>query len=463
MGVNASLLMQDLRKYNGKRCMPSKKLVTFPESRLKTAGSIVTCFSAMPYVSGISVPSAEDKRWIVDTHFMPYDDTQLISSVGVFRFRQGMTPVNIQHMINGLLIQWNITDDLKFTPVRGTSSTSYPQISLHPNGKHIGYINSNVTIINPSSKHKLHRRMDIKHLNFRNMSISPNGFYIASIARSSYYFELVVSLVDPSSLVDRDPYSTMGYLGSSMSDIASVNLHRICPGFMGTRLYTEKAEVVWSPDSQYIAVTSSMGMLLIVKRSVNNDVTKIIPGILDYNCQKLANERTGDFDPRFGHQTFTFALRDDTICTYDLDTDDFTEVLTVECIETLESVTNLKYNVAGTVLAIGTSEMLIHIHDSDTFQLLYSLDGKSQGSMSVQRHPDNNEYPSLLRMSFSHTGNQLCTSNTDGIVRIWQLKPYINLQHMCRTAIQKHVRADRLVQLPLPPKLIFFILQWPLP
>ncbi len=55
----------------------------------------------------------------------------------------------------------------------------------------------------------------------------------------------------------------------------------------------------------------------------------------------------------------------------------------------------------------------------------------------------------------------MSVTTTDGWVRLWQLQPDLSLQHLARMCVLRHTAPRDLLSLPLPEKLILYLLQWP--
>ncbi len=122
----------------------------------------------------------------------------------------------------------------------------------------------------------------------------------------------------------------------------------------------------------------------------------------------------------------------------------------------------LRYSPRGRELVVAASDALIRLYQPDTCEMLYSLDGANCGAgISIVTSHSNRSLCSYLRMSFTLNGDKMAVTATDGFVRVWQLWPDLSLQHLTRMRILQHTRSRDLIRLPLPEKLILYLLQWP--
>ena len=112
----------------------------------------------------------------------------------------------------------------------------------------------------------------------------------------------------------------------------------------------------------------------------------------------------------------------------------------------------LKYSHSGHVLAVACSNGNILILDPDTANSLLSLNGAALPS-NVALCRVNGALARPLFMSFDTFGQHLAVSYTDGLVRVWQLQPGMNLQQLCKRVILQFVHLRDLDRLPLPSKI----------
>ena len=296
-------------------------------------------------------------------------------------------------------------------------------------------------LLDLDTHHMLSKDKDVRNNNFRHTDCSPNGLYVAVVAKCSRIVELHVLIIE-----------THMFLRQGM-----VELQHVCPGFYATRAHTDYFECKFSPDSRYIAVASSHGYLVVMSRSALKSYCNITPGVFDINDVKVANERSFDFDPRFFHRYLAFGSMNNEVFICDIEEERiFTQTKFEDLVGEIDT---LKYGPKKQGLAVATSTSVIYICDPDSLDILYTLNGAEQASASMTQI--NGHYPSIIRLSFSTAGDNLAVTSTDGLCRIWQLQPVINLQDLCRLAIMQHCTMKNMEHLPIPPKLLFFLLNWP--
>ena len=232
--------------------------------------------------------------------------------------------------------------------------------------------------------------------------------------------------------------------------------HTLCPDFYGNQLYTDEVECSFSPDSTNIAVGSSEGMLFITsRRDLSNTRALIIPGIFSPSETKLSSAKAFDFDPRFPNSRIAFGTLNGEIYLIDVSGDHDLKSGYVDCADR-GMIQCLRYVPRGRYIAVATSEACIDIYDPDTLSLKLVLDAANQDSVPMEI--DRNVYPRFLSMNFTTTGNHMASASTDGIVRVWQLPPDLTLQHLCRQLILTKVKVTEIRKLPIPPKMMLYLL-----
>lgn len=318
-----------------------------------------------------------------------------------------------------------------------------PNVHCHPSGRHITYAGVGcIQLMNLHNLASLVRSKDVRNNQFRNSDISPNGLFVATIAKCSFKVELGVELIDRAFFISQ----------------GVINCDKLCPGFNASRNYTDQLECKFSPDSAFVAACSSLGFLFVVKRIKLELYCCVVPGMFDKDETRTANERTFDFDPRFDHSMLALGSDDNKLVICDLEKG----VVDKQTVITMEgSIQCLKYSHSGDVLAIATSEATINLYDPDTLEVLYTLDGRAQGGSSRMEPDADCNLPEIIRMSYSSTGEQLAVSATDGNVRVWQLHARLSLQNLCRQVLLQNVSTSKLQTLPLPARLVKYLLQLP--
>ena len=441
-GVAVSFM--DLKKYEGRQVIPDKKLKKFPSQHRKKPGEAVICFNAVPsnFIYRIKRLLGEIS-WIIDCEFVPYDDDQVVVTMGAYQLRPGLQPIVLDHVTQGLLCQWHFKDTLKCSVIKGVHVNFYPKVVPHPNGVDIGYISPDkLTIMDLHTLYKTTKRNTrITQSNFRHMAFSPDGLLVAGILMRNYTFELIIFM--------KDTDLSICY-GSAM-------LNTFCPNLKVSRSYTEEVECKFSPDSKYIAICSSIGDLIVVKKKTVTLHCTICPDIVS---SPPTNARCFDFDPRYFHKFLTYASRDNVIHNCDIQATPCCVESEFE-VDTEGQIDCIKFHPNGESLAVATSEALVHMYGTESWDVLYQLDGRSISAPYEMKQSSEDHYPTIHRLSFSTAGEHLAVSASDGIVRVWQLHSKINLKHLCRLVIKQYISVRNLVELPLPPALIMYLLQWP--
>ena len=268
---------------------------------------------------------------------------------------------------------------------------------------------------------------------YKKCAISPNGFLAALVAKRSFVVELILVRLDPGWSVESK----------------YIDCHKMCPTFKGDISHTDVYDCKFSLDSSCIAVGSSFGDLFLVDAELNYLCT-ICPGIIDKALDRMSNERCFDFDSRFARRQLAVGSGANFVYVCDIESaiivgkKQVCDEGTIQC---------LKYSKRGHCLAVALSHGDIHILEPDDLSCLYTLSAASL-NRSMALCTVNGSLAKTISMSFSTAGEQLAVSYTDGFIRIWQLQPIINLQHMCRMTILQLVRLHEIYLLPLPKKII---------
>ena len=310
-----------------------------------------------------------------------------------------------------------------------------------------------MTLLDLTNLKSIIRDKDLTSCNFRHTAQAPNGRTMAFVNRlSKKFFELRIVSCD---------------LGS-FTDHGRASLHLLHKDFIGRGNFTDDVECKFSPDSVMIAVTSSFGILLVLKREYSkltlyNDPVPCLLRRNGISGASLSNARSADFDPRAKHGLLAVGCagpvvyicnidEDAIIGTIEISSEDYNIHVAIDC---------LRYSPRGCALVVATSDAQIRLYQPDLCELIYTLDGTNCGAGISMVRDINGCYPTYIRMSFTQMGDMMAVTTTDGFVRVWQLQPDISLQHLTRMTILQHARTCDLIRLPLPEKLILYLLQWP--
>ncbi|XP_064625098.1 uncharacterized protein LOC135486325 [Lineus longissimus] len=459
MGITTSLAK------NGRRYAADKVYTPMPIELRKPVGCPVASFKAMPPLKGkhFIMPTGETMTWIVDCQFVPYNDCTVATSVAAYLPRPGRMPTVANRFVNGLLCIWRLRRRMKCEIIKGSSTNAaVPRVHPHPNGEYICYIGpGNIILMDIQTLEKAVKNKDSQFASYKYLAVSPNGSYVAYISRSGVNYSLTVMIRD----------------GIYFMPVYENRLDHLCLSFVGTRQYTEHVECKWSPDSVHVAVGSTMGHLLVVRREGLDSICNVIPGMFElYSTSEqgptvLATPMGFDFDPRYKYSILVFVDKNNTLYMLNIEEK---EVIHQVVIDTVGSVNCIQYDNDGRVLAVATSEAVLELRCPDTLDIIYTIDmSATVPGGGVDPSPDmpiggaespmeqlNGNFPAVTRLSFSQFGDFIAVSSSDGYARIWQLKSDISLQNICRKTILGTVKANNIWRLPLPPRILMYLLQW---
>ena len=327
--------------------------------------------------------------------------------------------------------------------MRGTSTSSVPNLTCHPSGEGLAFAGKGcVEIRNIWTKGIMRKEKELRNNNYRSCHMSPNGTFLATIAKCSQTVELGVMMVT----------------SSRCTNVHMIECHKVCPGFKASPTYTDRLSCRFSPGSAHIAACSSLGFLFVVHRLNLEHYCNVIPGMFTTAEARLANERCFDFDPRFEHRQIAFGSDSRIIYLCDINEGDVIHSVDLPVFGDMQC---LRYSPSGRLLAVATSEAKILILCSDTLDAIHTLDATVQCDDAMMHTNSLGYYPEMISLSFSSCGQQLAVSSTDCYIRIWQLPPEMSLQYLCRHQLLQLVSTNAIKQLPLPNKLINFLLVWP--
>ncbi|XP_071799628.1 uncharacterized protein [Asterias amurensis] len=388
-------------------------------------------------------------RWWAHCEFLPYEDSKLLSCIALYDMGGQRLPPHLPPCTtNGIINVWNLGKENRGckTEIHRKSSLRQPHCQMTPDGDFVCYIESNGIIMrNINDVQRYYRREAFfRYGIYHFCSMSPDELFIATITRQRHCFQLYV-------------FSTQYFYSYKES-----NCHEIFPQFLSDKpgLAHEHIECRFSPDSQFIAVSSSFGQLFVARKCGLTLYRGVLPGVCG-DTASLANARMFDFDPRFGHEVMAVCCLDHVLKVCNLETEKHIWKLCLP--DSLGIPDSLKYNQDGSILAVAGSEAKIGLFHSRNGDPITTLDGADQCiHFSMKRQQASGCYPTVLRLSFTHNASHLAAASTDGFVRIWRLPQTLNLQSLCRLKILRHVPLNKVAKLPLPQKLRDYILCSPM-
>ena len=191
------------------------------------------------------------------------------------------------------------------TAIQRKTSLRQPHCQMLPDGKYVCYLESSGVIMrNISDTREYYRREAFfKYGIYRFCSMSPDELHISVIMQIKNVFHLYV-------------FSTLYFY--SYKEVSCTDVFPPFPS-QSNSYGNEHVECAFSPDSQYIAVSTSMGQLFVVKRQGLTLYRGVIPGIVSKELE-LVSPRSYDFDPRFKHEVLAFCTSDWVLHAFNLDT-----------------------------------------------------------------------------------------------------------------------------------------------
>jgi WD40 repeat protein len=312
-----------------------------------------------------------------------------------------------------------------------------PKLQMHPSGNYIGYISpESIKLETVEHKDVFNKYKDLRMCNYRFISFAPNGRLMAVLMSCSKQYELLVSMIDK---------------GFAFNDRV-VDLSKLLPGFRIFH-YNEHVECKWSPDSELIAVCSSINFMFILNKDLQlvlNIVADVLP---DEVFPSWAS--TFDFNPCSCHELLAVGTNDR--CVYFLNLESKVIVEQTDALSR-DAIDCLQYHPFGKYVVIATRNFSLFLLDPCDGTILRNFDMHSETPNLKQIMYS---VPNLIRLSFSTTGNQLATSASDGRIRVYQMPQYISLFDLCKWAIFSWVPSTKLNELPLPSQIVSKLLAYP--
>lgn len=209
----------------------------------------------------------------------------------------------------------------------------------------------------------------------------------------------------------------------------------------------------FSPDGQYIAVSTSKEQLCIL-RSKNLDVVTV----LRRRCR--GNMCWSVFNPTSRHEVLACCLQDGRVeIWHKLDIQSGAcELRYVREKERKVSFSrrlySCQYSPDGQMLAVGSSAANIIMLNSDSLELLFCLDGKSAPSPYAPRTHN----ATVHCIAFYKSQQYVAAGYSDGLARVWAMPMRFDLKHLCRVVILHNVPASQISSLPIPSCIKMYLL-----
>lgn len=202
----------------------------------------------------------------------------------------------------------------------------------------------------------------------------------------------------------------------------------------------------FSPDGQYIAVTTSQEQLCILK-SKNFDIVSV----LRKRCR--GNKCWCVFNPKWKCEVLACCLQDGRVEVWKkLDHPASCEVKYIcekeHKVSISQRLCSCRYSPDGLMLAIGTSDANIMVLNGDTLDTLFCLDCKLESIPDSFRPRFQNT--NVHCVAFSKSQQYVAAGYGDGLVRIWAMPVRFDLKHLCRVVILHNVPSSEICSLPIP-------------
>ena len=319
--------------------------------------------------------------------------------------------------------------------------SNFPKLHLHPSGEYIGFIGLGVVTVETVLHEPVYEKQrDFRNSNYKYFAFSPNGKYAAILLNASRRFELLLSR-----------------LSKGFPD-KSVDLLHVYKGFKGSDAYNEHLECKWSPDSSNIAVCTSIGFLVVLDtdlKSVVNVFEDILKSDTFPSCAGAF-----DYDPRSCHQVLAFGTNDRRLFIVNTES---RNVLYESDTLGPDPIDCVQYSPSGNLLGLSLRNWSLLFIETRNLEIVFKLNTTDCPAITATNISNGfSAFPSIMRLSFSSTEEQIATSSCDGFVRVWQLPSFcISLKGLCRQAILSFVPTSKLQNLSLPKRLLDEMLAMP--
>ncbi|XP_071953887.1 uncharacterized protein [Antedon mediterranea] len=438
-----------------KQTVPQSKWISFPKHKIlsKTGcalslegqdqGHVFYQFNVIP--PGVVTTGLDPAQiiWWTDCTFMPFDDSQIVTSLGGYFYRgsQGLTQLRKMRLQNyfripqGFMTLWRFNDPHFPDVINTKPSRALPHCSVSPGGTQVSFFTDTDIISSNIQQGSVIKAKEMFCSTFFFSAFSADSNFVAVLGRSRLHLNFAIVLV-----ILRASDMLVMYQKSVRELFSKFKLQK-------NSTNQDRLECKFSPDSQFVAVSTTGGQLFIVKRDLSNLECVLVDG----KNEKLTNERCYDFDPQYPHEVLAVCVNSDEVYVKNIDSG--SQIYCSKLPENVTKATCLKYNMEGDSFAVGCQDGVIVMISSSSGNILYLLDSKTQATAFAMTPCKLSMYPEIIRISFSHSDDVLAVSSTEGAVRLWQLPPKINLVHMCRLVILKHIPASTINCLPLPTRI----------
>lgn len=423
------------------RCYPSQTLTKFPRKKGKKQGELIEILQILPKYS-VENPTID--VWWTFCQFFPNNDNIIISTSTPFQILHGIQWKKVSSLPCGKVMQYNL-DNGKSGVIPQASCKGFPKLQINPDGRKLttldtSSIHEHLVVYNPGHP-IIHRARDSHFTQYRDYATSANGRYHAVVAKAT------------------SNVYTLSVYGSETVLVpdAVMKIPDLYPDIKPPPLpFTDRADVKWSPDSRLVAVGFSKGELIVVDWKKGQGVCSVFEEILS-DCD-LQSPSTYDFDPRSQHCVMAVAANDTVL--YIINTEK--KKMLCSSSDLGSCVDCLKYSYDSNCIVSALFNLKIKVLDADDLNLQLEID------LTVVC-PDFEDIllklgsiaPNTTCLSLSSTGEQAAIACWDRKIRVMQLLNVLNLQSLCKFAIQRFVHPSDIEKLPLPHLLKDYLYSFP--
>ncbi|GFN76945.1 WD repeat and socs box-containing protein 1-like [Plakobranchus ocellatus] len=365
--------------------------------------------------------------WWCDAQFLPFRDDHLFATTSCFMPRRDATWYPVPNAFNGRiqLIDVHGPDNIKCQVFSRTSSTVFPKVQPHPLGQLVAYCGTGDVVVMATDGDPVYSRSrDLTNAVHVYCAVGRNGVSLACLKRGMGVYFLETWSLHLQILPDK-----------------SIRCSQVCPNFIPLRGTSEFVACKFSPDSQFIAVSGSVGHLFVVRKPSLEKHCILWPGVLS---EGLSHAESFDFNPRFPHEWLAMGTRDNRLQLFNIDTQQFGEVAEVK-----DKVDCLRYSPDGLLLAVALRNFDISVLNAQDLNHFHFIPMSELCVGEVSRTQPG--YASVLNLSFTQDGSHLASSSCDGHLRIWRVPRLFSLQELCRNCILSHTAICRIQQLKMVP------------
>lgn len=276
----------------------------------------------------------------------------------------------------------------------------------------------------------IQRARDPSFTQYKDYATSPNGSFFAILAKNSVN-TFTLSVFGSSTILRADSVIKVNDL---YPDVTPRPL-----------LFTDQADVKWSPDSKHVAIGFSKGQLIVVDWRNSQGICNVFEDIIP-DCH-LHGPSGFDFDPRSKHCVMTVAASD--MALYRVNTED--KKILACCNDLGSFVDCFKYSYDSNYIVAALFSRKIKILDTEDLSALFEIDltvlcpdfediSQKLGSVA----------PNMTCLSLTSTGEQAAIACWDRKIRVVQLLKVLDLQCLCKFAILSVVTPSNVNKLPIP-------------